>query len=123
MGSVNPDNVDWTAVYEALSDDRRRDLLDTLHRVDGRVALDELAARFVNEWEAGNTGPPRELLRLRLRHVHLPKLQHAGLVEWNPEIAGITLTRLGAELPVEFLRPSTIMGVDARATTSENVGD
>jgi DNA-binding transcriptional ArsR family regulator len=123
MGSVNPGSVDWTAVYEALSDGRRRDLLDTLHRTDDRVPVEELAARFLYEYEQSNVEHSRDVVELRLRHVHLPKLQHAGLVEWDREAAEVTLTPLGGELPVEFLRPSMIGGMNTGATTSGNVGD
>jgi DNA-binding transcriptional ArsR family regulator len=123
MRGVDPSTIDWTAVYEALSDDRRRDLLDTLHRTSDRATVDELADRFLHEWEDVDTGKPRDALEIRLRHVHLPRLQHAGLAEWDREADEVTLTALGAELPVEFLHPSRIGETETVATTSENVGD
>ena len=63
-------------LYDVLSDGTRRGLLWTMldRGAPGRVRVPE-----------GLPGPPgtRQRVRLRFRHVHLPKLVESGLVDWD----------------------------------------
>jgi len=72
-------------VFEILESPRRRHLLSFLSQRDREVHLDELAAQVAARQ---NDIDPNEVdddllrqVKLSLHHVHLPKLQSAGLVE------------------------------------------
>lgn len=87
-GNAIPDRTpdgSGTAPATALSSERRRVVLAVLHEADGPVALPELAERLAGRDADGHTGPSDEeiaLLLADLRHVQLPKLAAAGLVEY-----------------------------------------
>lgn len=70
----------WNQVFEALTDESRRQLIvSLLDAPEGEpVPLPEAAA--------SPTVPPEpDSLRVQLRHRHLPLLEDAGFVEWDEE--------------------------------------
>ncbi len=78
-----------SSVFTALADAARRRVLAVLDEHDHPVAVPDLA-RFVSARETGRDPaavPDREYRRTlrRLRHVHLPKLDDAGLVAYDGE--------------------------------------
>lgn len=77
-----------TNVYDALANDRRRTTLATLTDVETPIEGEQLA-RYVAEAELESTesGIPEETverIHASLYHVHLPRLEAAGLVEYDP---------------------------------------
>jgi DNA-binding transcriptional ArsR family regulator len=82
---VDPDRLD--AVLDAMASPWRRRILYLL-RERGPVGLDDLVD-WLGTWnevvDHGADGLPDdvEMLRVRLHHVHLPKLEDAGLVEYE----------------------------------------
>jgi DNA-binding transcriptional ArsR family regulator len=89
MGTDSPqvDGVDAEAVddaFRAQSDATRRHLLAYLDERGDAVAVSDLVedlATALNEDGASARPRDEEALALRLHHVHLPKLEAAGLVE------------------------------------------
>ncbi len=77
--SSQPIRTDTT--FRALGDRRRRRALQHLIAADGTVAVTGVAAALARE----NSDTPRDRLELELRHVHLPKLADAGIVEYEPD--------------------------------------
>lgn len=75
MGLVNAYFRVDDQTFAALADARRREILLALaaHEADA-ATLDALAAVSAGDAES---------LRLSLYHTHLPKLEAAGLVEWD----------------------------------------
>lgn len=74
-------------LFGALADARRRFVLRYLGRVDGPVAVTELTSELV-AWEverpvADRSGDDRDAIGLSLLHVHLPKMDDAGLVSYD----------------------------------------
>jgi DNA-binding transcriptional ArsR family regulator len=85
-GSESPST---DALLDVLGDRRRRRALSVLLGRPGPVALDDLAEEVAAR-EAGDppadTGSEEEFrVRTALHHVHLPKLDDAGLVEYCTE--------------------------------------
>lgn len=76
---VDRDTVD--ATFDPLSNQLRRDLLGRLARSDGPVAVGDLAESLA----AGGDGHDESLERVEtaLRHRHIPKLRHAGVVSFD----------------------------------------
>lgn len=78
-------------VFEILSDHRRRYVLYYLNNPQKQtVTLDELADQ-VCTWERewiGRTnklkGNHRENIRIQLHHIHLPKMDDAGAIDYDP---------------------------------------
>lgn len=88
-GSTPVRSESLNAVFDALAEDRRRTVLDVLsHQLD-RIHVETLAReleareRDVAESEVSEASVERALTRLR--HVDLPHLAEAGLVEHDPE--------------------------------------
>ena len=82
---VDPDRLD--AVLDAMASPWRRGILYLLSE-RGPLEIDDLADGL-GAWNevvdhGGRTLPDDvEMLRVRLHHVHLPKLEDAGLVEYE----------------------------------------
>mgnify|MGYP000483416213 CR=1 FL=1 len=72
-------------VFEILESSRRRHVLSYLRRRDREVHVDELAAAVAareNDVDPADVDEDRlRQVQLSLHHVHLPKLESAGLIE------------------------------------------
>lgn len=64
-------------IFSVLSDRHRRQLLLGLLRYDSLTRRDDREIRAVDD-----ATDPRKL-RTEMRHVHLPKLEEAGFIEWE----------------------------------------
>ena len=69
-------------VFEALADQYRRQLLLALYESNPQ---DDRDLDPLDLLEAGKTVDDLDVDRLRLRHVHLPKLADMGFIEWDQE--------------------------------------
>lgn len=90
----------WGDVLETVTCERRRTVLAVL---DSRseLSLDDLAREVAAREAAGSPPSPGiDDLRLQLHHVHLPKLEQAGVVDYDPENRTVTSRGLPA-LPGE----------------------
>lgn len=71
--------------YELLANYRRRQTIAVLAEQDGAISLDELARR-IDEHETGEVeSAGSEDAVIGLHHIHLPKLDDIGLVDYDPE--------------------------------------
>lgn len=97
----------WDDVISSLADGRRRAVLAALESRRGHVARDALA-RDVATREGGgepSTGTADEV-EGQLHHIHLPKLEQAGLVEYDVDDESVVY-RGHPKLPrMESLNPS-----------------
>lgn len=74
----------WDEVLTCLADERRRVTLAALARNDGPMDREALAADVARAVDAGTQDGGHEVL-VELHHLHLPKLQAAGLVTYDAE--------------------------------------
>lgn len=66
----------------SITDERRRSVARSIaERDDAAVSPTELAVDFETEWNARS----RETIAAELHHVHLPKLDEAGVIEYDAE--------------------------------------
>lgn len=83
-------------VFDLLSDVRRRYLLYYLVTMDGDVTDRDAAVNAVYEYEAANAGtddcPTPENIQIEFHHTHLPRLEDAGLVEYDHRHSTIRFT-------------------------------
>lgn len=109
--STAGEDVSLDGALAALSNPARRHALSAIADREGLVPLLELAwavaSRLHDVDRAGVSRDTLERIRLRLHHVHLPKLDAAGLVTYDP---GRRVATLAAE-------PATVSHLlsDARA--------
>lgn len=93
-----PEHVD--AIFKVLSHRRRRTILRCLD--DDWRSVAELAARVAREegTASGRSAPTGSRLHVQtsLEHQHLPKLTHAGLVQWDRTENQVTLGPAAEEL-------------------------
>lgn len=78
--------LDADRIYRLLADEERRALLAILLERDDETSLDDLRARL-----AERIGDERHA-GVRLHHVHLPKLDEAGLLNYDTETHVVTPT-------------------------------
>lgn len=87
-------------VYEALSNERRRLVLTVLEEGTTPMDLPVLArrvARAETDREGGSvSGSTVERVTISLHHLHLPKLDDAGLVEYDAEDNAVVEVNDGA---------------------------
>jgi hypothetical protein len=81
----------WDSVYGALATQCRRQLLGYLYQADGQASVDEVVTALSTD-DRASSALNEDTLRVHLHHVHLPRLETAGLVEWNREEATVALT-------------------------------
>jgi len=73
--------------FDAVGDaQRRRILLALLEECEQNVRDD----RGIEPTSAAFSDGDRERMLTRLHHVHLPKLENEGFVDWNPETDEVT---------------------------------
>jgi DNA-binding transcriptional ArsR family regulator len=70
------------AVFDALADDHRRDLLAYLQDAN-ETSVDELATFVRRQADGARRGTNGNDIAVRLHHVHLPKPADADLVEYD----------------------------------------
>jgi DNA-binding transcriptional ArsR family regulator len=90
------------ALFSLLSNPRRRFILKHLNGIEGSVKLQELAAE-VAAWENETdpealTDKQRKRLYVSLYQTHIPKLEEAGIVEYDGDTGDIRLTDRGSDL-------------------------
>lgn len=85
LADSDPDAID--AVFDALAHERRRVVLRHVIDLPGWVGLDELADDIHDRGNRADGDLPGwdgyERIRCTLYHNHLPKLDHAGIVEFD----------------------------------------
>jgi hypothetical protein len=101
----------WSRIYSALARHERRDLLRYLRHVP-EARVEDIATWLLKQVDI-SAEDEADVVNLRLRHIHLPKLAEAGLVRWNPQQNRVTLTSLGLQLPVDLIDPETLPSPDA----------
>jgi hypothetical protein len=118
---------DWDGVLESLADERRRIALSVLSAADGTVDRERLAASVAARAECVSETevPPRDAkdVLLSLHHVHLPKLDEAGLVEYDhkaEEVAYAGHPELNEEWLL-FETEETPRGILADAERSDDI--
>jgi DNA-binding transcriptional ArsR family regulator len=70
------------AIFDVLSDARRRRTIRILQADEGTVSMPALAEALAAR-EPGDPDPDR--LAVSLQHVHLPKLEATGIVEYTSD--------------------------------------
>ncbi|SDR42794.1 hypothetical protein SAMN04489842_3932 [Natronobacterium texcoconense] len=65
----------YDILFEALSHEQRRQILFSLVEQDESVNID--------------SPPDNERMHIERRHVHLPKLEEYGFIDWTPQINAI----------------------------------
>jgi hypothetical protein len=89
FGSLVGDDAEfWDDLLPHIADTRRQRLLGILSNANERVPVDTVATKLlVREVTAADdkvvSSDGFDALRSELYHVHLPKLDDCGLIEWN----------------------------------------
>ena len=101
--TAGPEAASLDAVFDALADERRRKTVSHLAEADGEIPVDRLLAAVVTdsgEVETVADGTGRHAIRFH--HVHLPKLEDVGLVEYDYETETVELTEFGETIEGQF---------------------
>lgn len=86
------DDTDLDTVFDLLGDQRRRLLLRFFYVNGFETATFDEVASYIKRWESrmvGRSEPPDDDVELTLVHVHLPRLETAGVVEFDRATATI----------------------------------
>lgn len=112
-GGVDGDGIERLSldvVFEILHVSRRREVLHYLEENDGKAALDELAEFIaakengVEEWEL--TSSQRKRVYIGLYQCHLPKMDDAGVIDYDQPRGTVELEPVAAQLyPYLYLDP------------------
>jgi len=101
MGTTNSE-LSQDVVFDILSSPRRRYVLYYLRTVDEPVKLTDLAEQ-VAAWE--NESDPEEITEQERKRVyvslyqtHIPRLDNAGIIEYNKESGDITLAEDASDI-------------------------
>lgn len=101
-----PSELSLDDIYHLLQTKRRRDVLRYLRDAEGRVQLRELAEQ-VAAWENDTTvrevsSNERKSVYSALHQTHLPKLQAAGVLRYDPERSLVTTTDDASEMDIKL---------------------
>ncbi|WP_114577977.1 hypothetical protein [Saliphagus sp. LR7] len=83
------------ALFDTLSAPARRHAMAALSKTPGPIGVSDLTGRVADRLER-ETG--HRALEIEVRHVHLPALSDAGLVEWHQAEDVVDSTARGASL-------------------------
>ncbi|VTT88118.1 hypothetical protein DM2_1452 [Halorubrum sp. DM2] len=102
MTETRENGLSQDALFSLLSNPRRRFILRYLNRTDESIQLQDLAAE-VAAWENETdrealTSKQRKRLYVSLYQTHIPKLEEAGIVEYDGDTGQIRLTDRGGDL-------------------------
>ncbi|WP_394337282.1 DUF7344 domain-containing protein [Halegenticoccus soli] len=93
---VRSDVLSMDVVFELLKNRRRRDILRFLFNADRTVTLSELAeqiAAWENEIEVHElSSDQRKRVYVALYQTHLPKMDDAGIIDYDQDRGNITLS-------------------------------
>jgi len=90
-GNQRRTDEEWIdAVFDVLSDARRRRVIRTLRARDGDATSVPALAESLAVREPNESDP--DCLVVSLRHVHLPKLEATGVVEYTDERSRVRYT-------------------------------
>lgn len=95
-----PDSFQADRIYAALADADRRRLLAVLQREGPSAGLASLARELAARTERERD---EDHYRIILYHNHVPRLESAGLVEYDDERAAVELTARGAVVASELV--------------------
>lgn len=97
-------------IFEILHVSRRRDVLSYLEKHGGNASLDQLAEFIaakengIEEWELSSS--QRKRVYIGLYQCHLPKMNDAGIIDYNQPRGSIELKPAAAQLyPYLYLDP------------------
>ena len=97
-------SLDESEVYDILRNDRRRFVIDHLRHDGDRATVGSLADRLASE-ESGEAPPPknvRQSVYVSLHQTHLPRLDEAGVVTYDPVSKEVELLE-GAEAVTVYM--------------------
>lgn len=135
---IETDASDWDDILSSLADRRRRILLSVLYRTGGPMGRTELATEVAKRVHDDETTSPVQTTLQQIHHVHLPKLDEAGLVtydvdemvvtyEGHPDLDEEWLLSEPAETPFSHLsglhRTTDIRTIAGRDTVTERSRD
>ncbi|QUO46871.1 MULTISPECIES: DUF7344 domain-containing protein [Halorubrum] len=118
MTEHREDGLSQDALFSLLSNPRRRFILQHLNGIEGSVKLQALAgevAAWENETDPESlTDKQRKRLYVSLYQTHIPKLEEAGIVEYDRDTGDIRLTDRGSDLNRYLDRDATESGGERR---------
>ena len=93
---AQPSRLSKDVIFEVLKNRRRRDVLEYLQSEGGTVTLAELAeqiAAWENDIEVAElNSTQRKRVYVALYQTHLPKMDDAGIVEYDRDRGNVTLS-------------------------------
>jgi len=100
--SVSVSDGRWDTLFDVLRDRRRRFVVHRLHASEHPLSIDELATQL-SAWERRQPVDevetrPIERAEVTLRHVHLPKLADAELVQYDRHSDEVSMSEQVAPL-------------------------
>jgi DNA-binding transcriptional ArsR family regulator len=107
--------VDWDEVFRALAAGTRRAVIQHLLAQSGKERVTNLPASITqadsigaldDETVEADGGTDRDRAHLHLKHVHLPRLEAAGLIDWDRDADVVTVTSMAAQLPIGLVIPT-----------------
>lgn len=102
MSNIPDEELSQDMLFSLLSNPRRRFVLQYLNRTTNPVTLQDLAtevAAWENETDPESlTDKQQKRLYVSLYQTHIPKLEEAGIIEYDSDSGEITLTDQAGDL-------------------------
>ena len=81
-----PQQLSTDTAFELLAHEQRRRALRHVVDEDGHTTVDQLVDALLTDTSPSvDPKTAREQLEIRLHHTHLPLLQEAGVIEYDPQ--------------------------------------
>lgn len=107
------ETLNWSSVFGCLANEERRDILNFLVGEGGQVTIDDVAEHLAVD--VGDADAVHRT-RVHLHHIHLPKLNAAGLIVWSRDQGTVNETTLAYQLPVGAITTTPVTAAQSSDT-------
>jgi hypothetical protein len=87
------------SILQIIQNERRKKVIEVLMELNGRADVREVVRRVAERESGGEpSGKLKKSVYVSIIQVHIPKMEEAGLIKYDPQMSVLQLNKLPSEL-------------------------